>query len=151
MYSGFKIGGDRFKCIISAFEKCMELYAFNSILKVNQYLAVEEEEDIDGQNTEVKQQAQQQERMDDFPPIQQAHKPNPTQWSRGQNRGWRDKRGYGDYSNKRRRESSSPEEFREQSYQKRQYPGQGYSQKGFFRGQYGPNKYGRKAGGPKKY
>ena len=43
MYSGVKIGGDRFKCILTAAEQCMELYPKNDVLDEMQYIHHDEE------------------------------------------------------------------------------------------------------------
>ena len=42
-YSGIKLGPIRFDCMSNAVKKCMELYSYNEILKVNQELSTDSE------------------------------------------------------------------------------------------------------------
>ena len=134
VYGGSKIGPKRFSCITSVAEKCIELYPHNEILNESQY--VEHDEEIENPH-----QPERHKHDQEWGEIDNQPTAPPTE-----------------YSVKRRRESSSPEQYVGSSPYKKStgeaysndYPPLNQHKYPFRRGAYS-NPRGRRYGGKNKY
>ena len=117
MYSGFKIGGNRFKCMTQALEKCIDLYPHNNILDVNQYIRHDEEIEMPSDHedqTATKEVDEKDDKLHNIPKGRRSSRGGRV--GRGGKMTNNDRR---EYTNKRRRESSSPEEHGQSNYYKK--------------------------------